>query len=76
MAQPTINGVKHHGYPFDLSWTGPWWVTHVTLPHTSPLIVLPVAVALLAAVYWGAITVWDRMERPINSANPSRNDRR
>ena len=26
VARPVINGVEHRGYPFDLSWNGPWWL--------------------------------------------------
>lgn len=79
VARPTIDGIVHRGYPFDFSWTGPWWVTHVTLPHVSPWIVLPVALMLLGLVYWVAGTVWDRMDPmrpPVNSASASRNERR
>jgi len=76
VAEPVINGVKHHGYPWDLSWTGPWWVHHVTLPQVSPWIVLPAALVLLGCVYWTTSALWDRMERPVKNASASRNDRR
>jgi hypothetical protein len=76
VAEPVINGVKHHGYPMDLSWNGPWWVTHVTLPHVTPLIVLPSALALLGFVYLVANTLWDRMESGSTKASASRNLRR
>ena len=49
VARPVINGVKHNGYPWDLSWTGPWWVQHVTLPQVTPWVVLPMALILLGS---------------------------
>jgi hypothetical protein len=61
LTDPVIDGVTRNGYPWDLSWTGPWWVDHVTLPSVSPVVVLPVTVALLALVYWVASALWDRM---------------
>jgi membrane-bound metal-dependent hydrolase YbcI (DUF457 family) len=61
VARPVIDGVKRHGYPFDLSWTGPWWLTARTLPHVNPWIVLPVTLLLLALVYWGISELWERM---------------
>lgn len=76
VAKPIINGVQHRGYPFDLSWTGPWWVHHVTLPQVPIWIVPPVTLALLFFVYWVAGIVWDRMPTPVSSASASRNERR
>jgi len=76
VARPVINGVVHHGYPYDLSWNGPWWVKHVTLPHVTPLIVLPAALMLLGFVYLVANTIWDRMAVGQSSANASRKLRR
>ena len=76
VARPVINGVVHHGYPYDLSWNGPWWVTHVTLPHVTPLIVLPAALSLLGFVYLVANTLWDRLETGSSKASASRNLRR
>ncbi len=66
IARPTIllpDGTARtfDGYPWDLSWGGPWWVTPVRLPHVSPWIVLPTALALLALIYAIALRVWDRM---------------
>ena len=67
-----INGVVHHGYPWDLSWPGPWWITHVTLPHVSPLIVLPTALALLVLVYAVAGILWEKMAPSTSRAQPRR----
>src|SRR5205814_2840335 len=72
VARPMINGVVHHGYPWDLSWTGPWWITHVTLPHVSPLIVLPTALALLVLVYAVAGILWEKMAPSTSRAQPRR----
>ena len=63
IARPVIDGVEHHGYPYDLSWTGPWWLAARSLPHVNPLIVLPATLALLVAVYWVAAKLWDPMGR-------------
>jgi membrane-bound metal-dependent hydrolase YbcI (DUF457 family) len=63
VARPVIDGVEHHGYPYDLSWTGPWWIVARTLPHVNPWIVLPVALALLAGVYWALSKLWEPMGR-------------
>ncbi len=62
VAKPVIDGVKRNGYPWDLSWTGPWWVQHVTLPQVTPWIVLPTTLFLLGVVYFVANTLWERME--------------
>lgn len=63
VARPVINGVKRVGYPYDLTWTGPWWIGSKSLPSVNRWIVLPVALALLAALYWTASRLWDRMGR-------------
>jgi hypothetical protein len=62
-ARPVIDGVRERGYPFDFSWTGPWWLDARSLPHVSPLIVLPVTLALLALVYWAVSRLWEPMGR-------------
>jgi membrane-bound metal-dependent hydrolase YbcI (DUF457 family) len=61
LARPMINGVRRRGYPFDLSWTGPWWLQARSLPHVNPWIVAPVTLALLGAVYWTASRLWEPM---------------
>ena len=77
VAEPVINGVKHHGYPFDLSWTGPWWVQHVTLPHTSRRgSCSRRRCSCSVAVYFVANTVWERMESGSIKAIAWRNVRR
>lgn len=63
LARPVIDGVTHHGYPYDLSWTGPWWIDARSLPHVPVLIVLPVTLALLGLVYWVLSRLWDPMGR-------------
>lgn len=63
LATPVIDGVQRRGYPFDLSWTGPWWLEARTLPHVPPIIVLPVTLALLGLVYWAVSRLWDPMGR-------------
>ncbi len=63
-ATPVIEGVKRRGYPFNLSWTGPWWLDARTLPHVSPWIVLPVTLALLGLTYWTVSRLWERMGDP------------
>jgi hypothetical protein len=61
LARPVIDGVRRQGYPFDLSWTGPWWMPQATLPHV-PVLLVPVGVAvLLAAVYGVAGWLWEPM---------------
>jgi len=62
-ARPVIDGVVHRGYPLDLSWTAPWWIVARSLPHVNPWIVLPCALALLAAVYVAMILLWEPMGR-------------
>ena len=52
-----------HGYPFDFSWTGPWWITSRSLPHVNPWIVLPVALAAAGAGLLGASMLWEPMGR-------------
>jgi membrane-bound metal-dependent hydrolase YbcI (DUF457 family) len=63
LTQPEFGGQRRRGYPFDLSWTGPWWLPARSLPHVSPWIVLPAALALLAGVYWAASRLWEPMGR-------------
>jgi hypothetical protein len=63
IASPEISGVLRRGYPFDPSWTGPWWIGVQSLPHVNPWIVPPVAIALLAGVYWAVNRVWEPMGR-------------
>ncbi len=63
IAEPVIDGVKRRGYPFDLSWTGPWWITARSLPHVNPWVVLPATLAILAGVYWALIRLWEPMGR-------------
>jgi len=58
-----IPGVTGRGYPFDLSWTGPWWIAARTLPHVNPWIVLPVTLALLGALYVVVAKLWEPMGR-------------
>jgi hypothetical protein len=41
-------------FPYDLSWTGPWWIGMRTLPHLNPWIVAPVTLALPGVVYVAA----------------------
>jgi len=61
ISRPVIDGVERFGYPFDLTWTGPWWLEARSLPHVSPLIVLPVTLAILAATYWAVGRLWEPM---------------
>lgn len=63
IARPEIDGVTRRGYPFDLSWTGPYWLEARSLPHVSPYIVLPATLGLLAVVYWSASRLWEPMGR-------------
>lgn len=63
LATPVIEGVKRRGYPFDLSWTGPWWLDARSLPHVPPVIVLPVTLAVLALVYVAVNKLWEPMGR-------------
>ena len=63
LARPVIDGVKHAGYPFDLSWTGPWWLNARSLPHVPPVIVVPVTLTLLGLVYWVLSKLWEPMGR-------------
>jgi hypothetical protein len=63
LARPEIAGVLRRGYPFDLSWTGPWWIAARSLPHVNPWLVLPCTLAVLAGVYVVASALWDPMGR-------------
>jgi len=72
LAEPVINGVKHRGYPYDLTWTGPWWISARSLHHVNPWIV-PLGVAcLLAAVYIAANALWEPMGRAEEAAAHAR----
>jgi hypothetical protein len=72
VAEPVINGVKRRGYPFDLSWTGPWWIGARSLPHVNPWIVLPVTLALLGAVYFVVAKLWEPMGRAEDAKRAAR----
>jgi len=50
-------------YPYDLSWTGPFWIGARSLPHVNPWIVAPVTLALLGATYWVVSKLWEPMGR-------------
>ena len=63
VARPEIDGVERLGYPIDLSWTGPWWLSARSLPHVNPWIVAPVTLALLGLVYWAVSKLWEPMGR-------------
>jgi membrane-bound metal-dependent hydrolase YbcI (DUF457 family) len=63
LATPVIDGVQRRGYPFDLSWTGPWWLDARSLPHVPPVIVLPVTLAVLGLVYVAVNKLWEPMGR-------------
>jgi hypothetical protein len=63
VARPVIDGAKRFGYPFDLSWTGPWWLEARSLPHVSPWIVPLVVAILLALVYSVGSRLWASMGR-------------
>jgi membrane-bound metal-dependent hydrolase YbcI (DUF457 family) len=58
-----IPGVAGRGYPYDLSWTGPWWIAARSLPHVNPWLALPVALVLLAGIYGVLSKLWDPMGR-------------
>ncbi len=60
-----IPGVSGRGFPFDLTWTGPWWIPggYRTLPHVNPWIVPPVTLALLGLVYLAVAKLWEPMGR-------------
>lgn len=63
IAEPTIDVVQRRGYPVDLSWTGPWWLTARSLPHVNPWLALPTALGLLGLVYWAVSKLWEPMGR-------------
>jgi membrane-bound metal-dependent hydrolase YbcI (DUF457 family) len=72
IADPVIDGVRHDGYPLDLSWTGPWWIEARSLPHVSPWLV-PFGVAvLLVATYVVAGRLWEPMARAEAAARERR----
>ena len=50
-------------FPYDLSWTGPWWIGARSLPHVNPWIVAPVTLALLGVTYWVVSKLWEPMGR-------------
>jgi membrane-bound metal-dependent hydrolase YbcI (DUF457 family) len=70
VARPVIDGVTRHGYPWDLSWGGPWWIPARTLDQAPAIATLIVALALLGLVYLGANALWDRMA-PASSRSPN-----
>ena len=49
VARPIVDGVSRIGYPFDLSWTGPYWIPALSLHHVNPWLAYPVAIGLFAA---------------------------
>jgi membrane-bound metal-dependent hydrolase YbcI (DUF457 family) len=49
--------------PLDLSVEGPWWIEARSLRPVSVWLVLPVAAAVLGAVYAAAIALWEPMGR-------------
>ena len=58
---PVIDGVERFGYPFDFSWTGPWWIGARTLDHV-PVWLVPIGVALMLAAVYGALSrLWEPM---------------
>jgi hypothetical protein len=63
VANPVIDGVRHSGYPYDFSWTGPWWIQARSLPHVWPWLVPLFVAALLSAVYYAANKLWEPMGR-------------
>lgn len=69
IARPVIEGVERRGYPFDLTWTGPWWIEARSLPHVNPWIVLPAALTLLATVYLVVSRLWEPMGRAERGAS-------
>ena len=69
VATPTINGVKRRGYPFDLTWTGPWWIKARSLPHVNPWTVMPVVIFMLFTLYTVLGRLWDPMGH--NERKPS-----
>lgn len=50
-------------YPYDFSWTGPWWLEARSLDHVPPLLVPFGVGALLFLVYWSASRLWEPMGR-------------
>ena len=63
VARPVIDGVERIGFPFDFSWTAPWWLEARSLPHVSPWIVLPTTLALLGLIYLVVAKLWEPMGR-------------
>jgi membrane-bound metal-dependent hydrolase YbcI (DUF457 family) len=63
LARPVIDGVERFGYPFDLSWNGPWWIEPRSLPHVDVWMVVVGLAALLVLVYGSAIRLWEPMGR-------------
>ena len=49
--------------PLDLSVGGPWWIEARSLRPVPTWLVLPVAVAVLVAVYASAVALWEPMGR-------------
>jgi hypothetical protein len=49
--------------PLDLSVEGPWWIEARSLRPVPTWLVLPVAAAVLVAVYASAVALWEPMGR-------------
>jgi hypothetical protein len=63
VARPVVDGVERFGYPFDLRWTGPYWIDALSLHHVNPWLAYPAAVPLLLGVYFVVAKLWDPMGR-------------
>jgi hypothetical protein len=72
IARPVIDGVERFGYPYDLSWTGPWWIHARSLHHVPIWLVPVVTLALLGAVYAVASRLWEPMGRAEAAARSNR----
>ena len=68
-ATPVIEGVKRRGYPFDLSWTGPWWLDARIAPARARADRAPGDAALLGLVYWAVSRLWEPMGRAQRGAS-------
>ena len=63
VARPVIDGVEHHGYPLDLSWTGPWWLEARSLPPRQPVDRPSGGAGAAGLVYWVIDKLWEPMGR-------------